>query len=162
MENGQISQNHYLNSFFQIKKKFNFSGTDTLSLWWMFYQSNSKTLFWVKPCQEKVLKGVKTFPNLTWHLLFQKTITVFPRSANDYLWHHDKFQLVGWFTSSLILLDEKYQGHLPVNIIIVLIINILRYNRMKLSTHGVKWMFQQKQQKIQRDVLRFATWIGTE
>ena len=33
---------------------------------------------------------------------------------------------------------------------------------MKLSTHGVKWMFQQKQQKIQRDVLRFATWIGTE
>ena len=33
---------------------------------------------------------------------------------------------------------------------------------MKLSTHGVKWMFQQKQQKIQQDVLRFATWIGTE
>ena len=92
-----------------------------VSLWWMFYQSNSNTLFWVKPSQEKVLKGVKSenFPNLPWHLMFQKTITIFPRSAHDYLWYHDRFQLVGWSTSSLILLDGKYQGQLPLTIIIV-------------------------------------------
>ena len=51
--------------------------------------------------------------------MFQKTITIFPRSAYDYLWYHDRFQLVGWSTSSLILLDGKYQGQLPLTIIIV-------------------------------------------
>ena len=48
--------------FFSNKRKINFkfSGIDMVSLWWMFYQSNSNTLFWVKPSQEKVLKGVKS------------------------------------------------------------------------------------------------------
>ena len=43
-----------------------------LSLWWMFYQSNSYTLFWVKPSQEKVFKGVKSenFPKPPLALFF--------------------------------------------------------------------------------------------